>query len=446
METKRDLDAICKRFRVNFIGEREDGFVFEAKEPSPELRDDLSFVIRRKVILEKISDMSSKTPESGGRRQNDDAVSMTNAILDDAVKECCSDVHVEPQKENWRVRMRRKGTLFVYGTYPDALYSGFATRLKILAAMDIGERRRPQDGRFSFERDGRKIDVRVSAIPVGGREKLVLRILDPEGMDYTPVGIGLEGENLRTTDALLRQPQGLILLCGPTGCGKTSTLYTFIQRLNQPDRNIVTIEDPVEYAIEGINQMQVNEKADVTFTSGLESILRQDPEVIMVGEIRSRETAEIALRASITGHLIFSTLHTTDSPAAVLRLRDMGIPAYMISAGVIGILSQRLVRTLCPYCKTEDDRKDAFFQVDGIHYRAVGCERCRNGYAGREAVFEILTVDDGMRRRIAADADIDEIRAYAIERGMLSLKEALRRKIQNGTIDIEEAYRTTMTL
>lgn len=342
--------------------------------------------------------------------------------------------------------MRRNGTLFLYGSYPKSLYSEFVTRIKFLSSMDIGEKRRPQDGRFTFEYGGRHVDVRASAIPVKGEEKLVLRLLDRTGLDYTPEGIGLGGDNLALVQKLLRQPLGLVLICGPTGSGKTSTLYTFIQLLNSVERNILTIEDPVEFDIDGINQMQVNPKADITFSTGLEAMLRQDPEVMMVGEVRSMETAEIALRSSITGHLIFSTLHTTDSPSAIIRLMDMGVEPYMLSAGIIGVISQRLVRKLCDHCKKEVHTQDDYFKIDGATYEAVGCEKCFEGYTGREAVFEIMVMDEKIRSLIKPGVSLDALKAAAVESGMIPLKEALREKILEGSISIEEAYRTIMTM
>ncbi len=385
---------------------------------------------------------SQSTSQSGAFS----AVQLSQTILNDAAEACCSDVHIEPAGESWRVRMRRNGTLFLYGSYPKSLYSEFVTRIKFLSAMDIGEKRRPQDGRFTFEYGGRHVDVRASAIPVKGEEKLVLRLLDRTGLDYTPEGIGLGGNNLALVQKLLRQPLGLVLICGPTGSGKTSTLYTFIQLLNRVERNILTIEDPVEFDIDGINQMQVNPKADITFSTGLEAMLRQDPEVMMVGEVRSMETAEIALRSSITGHLIFSTLHTTDSPSAIIRLMDMGVEPYMLSAGIIGVISQRLVRKLCDHCKREVHTQDDYFKIDGTTYEAVGCEKCFDGYTGREAVFEIMVMDEKIRSLIKPGVSLDTLRAAAVESGMIPLKEALREKILEGSISIEEAYRTIMTM
>ncbi|MDY6044302.1 MAG: GspE/PulE family protein [Peptoniphilus sp.] len=441
---KNDIQDIGRRLGVRYVSEKDDILYVNADEPSPELRDDLRDVVGKEVCFVDDGELLRREENCSGARV--DVVRLSETILDDAVKECCSDVHIEPADAGWRIRMRRNGTLFLYGHYPEAIYSEFVTRIKILARMNIGERRRPQDGRFTHNYLEQTVDIRVSAIPVKGKEKLVLRLLDRAGLDYSPEGIGLAGENLSLVHTLLRQPLGLVLICGPTGSGKTSTLYTFLKILNTVERNILTIEDPVEFAIEGINQMQVNPKADITFTSGLEAMLRQDPEVMMVGEIRSKETAEIALRSSITGHLIFSTLHTTDSPSAIIRLMDMGIEPYMISAGVIGIISQRLVRTLCPHCKRAVHTKDTYFQIEGTTYEGVGCPHCTDGYSGREAIFEIMPLSESMRALIKPGVTLDTLRRAARENGMVPLKEALREKIAKGTIDLDEGYRTIMTM
>lgn len=447
MREKSNLQALCKRLGVKYLFEEGRTVYVQAEQASPELRDDLKDVAKKEVCFVDPSHKGESLSREGNRENfSVDAVRLSESMLNDAIKACCSDVHIEPTDEGWRVRMRRNGTLFLYGDYPEATYSEFATRVKIMASMDIGERRRPQDGRMTYCYGGRNIDIRVSSIPVKGEEKLVLRLLDHTGLNYTPEGIGLTGEGLALVRRLLRQPLGLILICGPTGSGKTSTLYTFLQLLNTIERNIITIEDPVEFSIEGINQMQVNPKAKITFTSGLEAMLRQDPEIMMVGEIRSKETAEIALRSSITGHLIFSTLHTTDSPSAIIRLMDMGIEPYMISAGVIGIISQRLVRTLCPHCKRRVEVEDDFFELRGEIFAPVGCSHCFDGYAGREAIFEIMLVDEEIRELIKPGTTLDTLRRKAEEKGMIPLRTSLRERIEAGVIGLDEAYRTMMTM
>lgn len=443
---KSDGISLASKFGIEFLGEKNGVAYFLSKHSSAELRDDLTDALGREVVVVNSIDENPLICKVNRSKSSLDAVTLSEQILRDGIMKCCSDVHIEPADDHWRVRMRRNGTLFLYGEYENENYSEFVTRIKIMSEMDIGERRRPQDGRFTKTVDGKRVDIRVSAVPVKGREKLVLRLLDREGLDYTPEGIGLKGKQLEEVLKLLRQPLGLVLICGPTGSGKTSTLYTFLQLLNKVERNILTIEDPVEYAIDGINQMQVNQKANITFTTGLESMLRQDPEVMMVGEIRSKETAEIALRSSITGHLIFSTLHTTDSPSAMIRLMDMGVEPYMLSAGVIGVISQRLVRTLCPECKRKVETQDEYFDIHGETYEPVGCPHCDSGYTGREAIFEILTLSESLRALIKPGVTLDTLRREATKEGMIPLKESLREKIKEGSISMEEAYRTIMTL
>lgn len=443
---RNDGIGLASKFGIEFLGEKNNLAYFRGDAISAEIRDDLKDALGRDVVILKSSEVNPLELKTNRSKSSLDAVALSEQILRDGILKCCSDVHIEPADGHWRVRMRRNGTLFLYGEYDDDKYSELVTRIKIMSEMDIGERRRPQDGRFTETVEGKQVDVRVSAIPVKGREKLVLRLLDREGLDYTPQGIGLRGEQLEDVLKLLRQPQGLVLICGPTGSGKTSTLYTFLQLLNKVERNILTIEDPVEYAIDGINQMQVNQKANITFTTGLESMLRQDPEVMMVGEIRSKETAEIALRSSITGHLIFSTLHTTDSPSAMIRLMDMGVEPYMLSAGVIGVISQRLVRTLCPKCKRQVETHDDYFDIHGDTFEPVGCPHCDSGYIGREAVFELLILSETVRSLIKPGVTLDALRSEAMKEGMVTLRESLRKKIIDGTTGMEEAYRTIMTL
>lgn len=443
---KNDGFSLASKFGIEFLGEEDGIAYFRSDDASAEMRDDLTDALAQEVVLVKSTEGNPLDFKVNRSQSSLDAVALSEQILRDGILKCCSDVHIEPADDHWRVRMRRNGTLFLYGEYGNERYSEFITRIKLMSQMDIGERRRPQDGRFSKPVDGKYVDVRVSSVPVKGREKLVLRLLDREGLDYTPEGIGLKGKQLEGVLKLLRQPLGLVLICGPTGSGKTTTLYTFLQLLNKVERNILTIEDPVEYAIDGINQMQVNQKANITFTTGLESMLRQDPEVMMVGEIRSKETAEIALRSSITGHLIFSTLHTTDSPSAMIRLMDMGVEPYMLSAGVIGVISQRLVRTLCPECKRKVETHDDYFDIKGETYKPVGCSYCDNGYVGREALFEILTLSESLRALIKPDVTLDMLRREAEKEGMVPLKDSLREKIKEGTISMDEAYRTIMTL
>lgn len=375
------------------------------------------------------------------------AINLLDEILIYSFKNKCSDIHVELLEHYIKIRMRKNGVLFIYKLIDKSIFNELMARIKILSSLDIAERRRPQDGRFTYHIGEKKIDIRVSTISTILGEKAVLRLLDPLGIEYTLMGIGLNSSQKLIVEKLLRQPQGLILICGPTGSGKTSSLYAFLQQLNKPEQNIITIEDPVEFAIEGINQIQVNKKAGITFESGLSSILRQDPEIIMVGEIRNKETAEIALRSSITGHLILSTLHSMDSPSSILRLIDMGIEPYMVSAGLLAVISQRLIRQLCPKCKEEIVITDSFFGLNEVKsFQAHGCSFCRDGYIGRYAIFELFVLEDTIKEHIRKDINIHNIKNRAVEEGMVTLKETLRHEIVSGNTSLEEAYRVIITL
>lgn len=375
------------------------------------------------------------------------AVDLLNEILNYSYLNRCSDIHIEHMGTYFRVRLRKNSSLFIYKEINKSIYDELVVRVKILSNIDIAEKRKPLDGRFSFENDRGKVDIRVSTIPTINGEKLVLRLLDPLGLKHSFIDMGMNRKQIAIVNKLLRQPQGLVLLCGPTGSGKTSTLYSFLRVLNNTERNIITIEDPVEYKIPGVNQIQVNPKAGISFESGLVSMLRQDPEILMVGEIRNLETAEIALRSSITGHLIFSTLHANDSPSAILRLVDMGVQPYMVSAGVLAVISQRLVRILCPKCKEKIITEDEFFGIHGEEtYKPVGCKDCEKGYIGRKAVFEMLVVDDAIRNSIRGEMEINNIRSLARMQGMSSLKDNLLSLILSGEISLLEAYRSIVTI
>lgn len=378
---------------------------------------------------------------------SDSAIDLLDELLKYSSENKCSDIHIEPSNNYIRIRLRKDGSLFTYKYFELNIQNELIARVKILSSMDIAERRRAQDGRFTYSNEAYKIDIRVSSMPTTYGEKIVLRLLDPYGLEYSLYGIGMYPSQIELSKILLRQPQGLILLCGPTGSGKTSTLYTFLQILNTEEKNIITIEDPVEFNIEGINQIQVNNKAGITFESGLKTMLRQDPEVLMVGEIRNKETAEIALRASITGHLVLSTLHSNDSPSAILRLIDMGIESYMVSAGMIAVISQRLVRTLCPKCKTRVIVDDPYFSFKKQEiYKARGCSKCNSGYIGRKAVFEMFFINESIRNQIRKSIEVEEIRRRAIENGMVSLKDNLKDLILRGETSLEEAYKAIVTL
>lgn len=380
-------------------------------------------------------------------------VKLLNSIIEQAVREKASDIHIEPYAEDIRVRFRIDGDLKEIMKLSRNSLSGIVTRTKIIGRMNIAEKRIPQDGRIETKISGREIDMRISTLPTVYGEKIVIRLLDRSGFVFTKKALGFSDKDLEIFDKILSQPYGMILVTGPTGSGKTTTLYTVLQELNKIEKNIITIEDPVEYKLNGINQVQVNTKAGLTFASGLRSVLRQDPDIVMVGEIRDSETAEIAVRAAITGHLVLSTLHTNDSPSTVARLIDMGIEPYLVSSAIIGVVSQRLIKLLCPKCKSPYEASYLEKKILGIDekeeltlYKAVGCSSCNNGYKGRVAVHELMPVDEGIRQLIDKGANMDDIRKKAIDSGMNTLLQSASSLAIKGRTSYDEVLRVGFTL
>ena len=376
-------------------------------------------------------------------------VRLVNVIILQAVRQRASDIHIEPQETRVRVRYRIDGALYNVMTPPRHIHAAIISRIKIMADMDIAERRLPQDGRIQLKVENRDIDLRVSTIPTVFGEKVVMRILDKSQTVVGVEKIGLLAENRQRFESMITKPYGIILLTGPTGSGKTTTLYTILNKLNSTDSNIITIEDPVEYQMAGVNQVQVNPKAGLTFANGLRSFLRQDPDIIMVGEIRDEETARIAIHAALTGHLVLSTLHTNDAPGAVTRLVDMGIEPFLAASSLIGVIAQRLVRVLCDRCKQTytppaevlQRLGAAMLAADGQVpiYRPVGCEVCNKiGYKGRLGIFEIMVVDDPIKDLITKRASIAAIKAQAIKAGMWTLAEDGLEKVILGVTSPEE--------
>ena len=368
----------------------------------------------------------------------DDApiIRMINALLTQASRDGASDIHIEPFEDHSLVRFRVDGTLRDVVRPRRELHAALVSRIKIMAQLDIAEKRLPQDGRIALRIGGRPIDVRVSTLPTGHGERAVLRLLDKEAgrLDLTKLGMG--GGTLKVFDRLVHQPHGIVLVTGPTGSGKTTTLYAALGRLDTGTTNILTVEDPIEYDLDGIGQTQVNARIDMTFGKALRSILRQDPDVIMIGEIRDLETAQIAVQASLTGHLVLATLHTNDASAAVTRLMDMGVEPFLLSSSLLGVVAQRLVRKLCTQCREPDP-------VAG-GWRAAGCLACnRTGYAGRTGVYELLSVDDAIRGLIHRSASEAEIRAAAVANGMTSMREDGKRWVQSGVTSLDEVIRVT---
>ena len=380
-------------------------------------------------------------------------VKLINSIIEQAVDMRASDIHIEPYAEDIRVRFRIDGDLHEIMKLSSSSLSAIVTRIKIIGKMNIAEKRIPQDGRVETKINGKEIDIRISTIPTVYGEKIVLRLLDRSNFMFSKSELGFNERNLKAFDKILNQPYGIILVTGPTGSGKTTTLYATLKELNEIEKNIITVEDPVEYKLDGINQVQVNPKAGLTFASGLRSILRQDPDIIMVGEIRDSETAEIAVRAAITGHLVLSTLHTNDSASSVVRLIDMGIEPYLVSSAVIGVISQRLVKELCPDCKVPYEASYSEKSLLGLDtnenitlYRPKGCNKCNNGYKGRRAVHEIMIVNESIRQLIDDGANIDELRIAAEKQGMISLLKDSVNLALNGQTTVEEVLRAGYTL
>ena len=377
-------------------------------------------------------------------------VRLVNSIIERAAAENASDIHLDPCADCIRVRMRIDGVMCPVMTVPSDLYASVLARLKIMGGMDVTERRVPQDGRAGVRLRNRSFDLRMSTLPTIYGEKCVIRVLDKNSAFLSRDGIGVEGRQLEQYEYLMGRPSGTILIVGPTGSGKTSTMYTMIHQLNSEQVNLMTLEDPVEYNIDGINQVQINEKTGMTFASGLRSILRQDPDIIAVGEIRDGETAEIAMRAAITGHLVLSTVHTNDVLSTVERLKDIGVPNYLIAGALNGVISQRLVRTICPDCKqaydpTAQELAELGLPADSKQklFRGKGCPNCfGRGYRGCTAVFEMLVLSRRMRSAIAKGMDREDLREILRQEGdYATLQENCRRLVQDGVTTIEEARR-----
>ena len=353
-------------------------------------------------------------------------VRLVNMMVMEAVRESASDIHIEPEEDSLSIRFRVDGILHEKESPPKHFQSAIISRIKVMANLDIAERRKPQDGRFHMKMENKQIDVRVSCVPIIHGENVVMRLLDAGSVILGLDQLGFAGEMMEKYKKLLEHPHGIILVTGPTGSGKTTTLYTSLNILNTPDKNIITVEDPVEYRLPGVRQIQVNPQADLTFANGLRAILRQDPDIIMVGEIRDLETAEIAIQAALTGHLVFATLHTNDAPGAITRLLDMGLESYLISSSVVGVIAQRLVRIFCKECKGK------------------GCKVCLNtGYKGRRGIYELMIPDEQIRKLIANKAALDEIRQAVLKTGMKTMREDGLEKVEKGLTSREEVLRVT---
>lgn len=379
-------------------------------------------------------------------------IKLVNSLLFQAVKERATDIHVEPMEREVIVRFRIDGILYEIIKPPKRFQNSIASRIKVMAGLNIAEKRLPQDGRIRIKLAGKDIDIRVSVVPTSYGERIVMRLLDKTNVMLDLEDIGLAGYKLEQVQKLIRLSHGIVLVTGPTGSGKTTTLYAGLTRINTTDRNIITVEDPVEYQIKGIGQIQVNPKIGLTFANGLRSILRQDPDVIMVGEIRDRETADIAIQAAQTGHLVFSTLHTNDSSGAITRLIDMGVEPFLISSSLVGVIAQRLIRKLCKSCRIKYSPTEAELREIGIEpqeangdfYRPIGCDSClKTGYTGRTGIYELLIVSDEICDLIVNRAPSNVIKKAATAAGMLTLRDDGAKKVLDGITSIQEVLNAT---
>jgi general secretion pathway protein E len=380
-------------------------------------------------------------------------IRLVNLMLSQAVKARASDIHVEPFQHNLKIRYRIDGILYDKLSPPKRIHSTLVSRIKIMAKLNIAEKRLPQDGRIEIKIGDKNVDIRVSTLPTTFGERVVMRLLDKSTVLLRLSDLGMAEDRLKVLERLIRTPHGIMLVTGPTGSGKTTTLYGALTTINNPDINIITIEDPVEYQIEGIGQIHVNPKIGLTFAKGLRSIVRQDPDVILVGEIRDLETVEIAIQSALTGHLVFSTLHTNDSASAVTRLIDMGTEPFLVSSSVIAIMAQRLIRVICEGCKEPYEPDEESLLTIGITpemaagrqvYRGLGCPACLNtGYSGRRGIFELMVFDDNIKNLMLKTSDANSIKREAVAQGMVTLRQDGAQKVLEGVTTIEEVFRVT---
>jgi type II secretory ATPase GspE/PulE/Tfp pilus assembly ATPase PilB-like protein len=450
-------------------------------EPDPSIQDHLSFFVNKSIQFQKITPSqwnslysqayendslscnsgpkplfhqlykhNSNEPEFNNN-SDQNAVQKIDAIVSEAIYSRASDIHVETFEEILRIRYRIDGVLQQVGQLPIGQKSALISRIKIMADLDIAERRRPQDGRITVSNGPKSVDIRVSTLPTSFGEKIVMRLLDKSAMEFTLPGLGMSQSQFELVSQKIHFPNGILLVTGPTGSGKSTTLYAMLKELNDNKRNIVTIEDPVEYDISGINQAHARADIGFSFAQALRTFLRQDPDIIMVGEIRDAETAEMAIRAALTGHLVLSTLHTNDAVGAITRLVDMGVPPFLLAASLRLVIAQRLVRVLCPHCKKpiESSQRAALLHIktdQPTWYEPSGCDFCRmTGFKGRTALFQILDIDEQISHLIEASAPLAQLRENAQGKGLSSLRELGIQAVEKGETSIAEVLRETMS-
>ncbi len=457
---EREIKEFLRRNNAVIIDENENVVEIGIKEEDPYLKDIIERLTGKKVKIRKINeDFLKELTENLNLKdfQSEEnlaseapIIKLVNELIEGAINLKATDIHIEPFESEFIVRYRIDGILHTINKFPKYLHSAVISRIKILSQLDIAEKRLPQDGKFSFNLNGNEFDIRVSTLPTIYGESVVLRILSKDETNIDLEILGFSSDILKMLKNFIQFSNGMILVTGPTGSGKTTTLYSLLKLLNDGTKKIITIEDPVEYKIEGITQVQVNEKIGLSFAKALRSILRQDPDVVMLGEIRDKETAEIAVRAALTGHLVLATLHTNDSASAFTRLIDMNIESFLVASAVIGVLSQRLVRKICPSCKEEyvpNYYEKQLFEVNDISppeklYKGVGCENCNyTGFKGRTAIGEIIKVENNIRKLINEKADNLTIKEVAKQKGMEPLIVNGLKKVKSGVTTLSEVLR-----
>jgi len=437
--SERDVKEVLQKFLEQFSPGLED--MFKNMEESDEV--EVGHEKQEEISLDEMLESAEGAP----------VIRIVNSILVEALRRRASDIHIEPLEKTLRLRYRVDGDLYEVPSPPKNLQSAIISRIKIMSDMNIAERRIPQDGRFKIRALGKEVDVRVNLLPIIFGEKIVMRILDKSSLAPNLSALGLDKKAYESLLYAISQPHGIILVTGPTGSGKTTTLYSCLQDLNKIDVNIVTTEDPVEYQLTGVNQVQINEDVGLTFANALRAILRQDPDIVMIGEIRDQETASIAVKAALTGHLVLSTLHTNDAAGAITRMRDMGIEAFLLSSSVIMAQAQRLYKKLCPACKKPGKIPEEYLRINNIDpkifgdsplYQPVGCPKCMNtGFKGRGSMMEILMVDDNIRQLILQNVNAKAMADKAIEKGMMTLRMVGLEKIKEGISSLEEVLSVT---